>query len=554
MSSGSDAAATANAIRASIDLRRFPWVRPLVSVYATEFERVAPLFAGDPAQPAAWRDRIARVAPAARHRALMADVLSRQLGHRDAPRAARAQVDVLASPQSVAIVTGQQAGLFGGPLYTVLKAVTAIQLARRIQQEHGVPTVPVFWVDAEDHDWDEIRSAALLDRELNPASVSLESLTGAGSQPVAALRLDHRIQSTIDALTEALPPSEFTADVVAILGRRYRAGVSVSTAFAGLLDDLLGHHGLVVYESADPLAKPAVADLFASELSAPGRTSELVRAAGDRLRALGHEPQVEPAPDGVNLFYLGADGRAAIRRRDGQYFVGDGLARSADELAAEAKAHPERFSPNVILRPLVQDRLFPTICYVAGPAELAYQAQLGDVYRTFGIEAPLLHSRATATLLDSAAAKFLDRYDVPFEAFQVQDDLALNRLLERQLPPEIERIFAETEQQLDERVGALRAIVPAVDPTLTGAADTTLEKIRDTLRHLQTKIVQASKRKDDTLRRQFTRTRALLFPGGHPQERVLNVAFFANRYGLRFADRLVDVVPADTSRHHLIVL
>jgi bacillithiol biosynthesis cysteine-adding enzyme BshC len=271
------------------------------------------------------------------------------------------------------------------------------------------------------------------------------------------------------------------------------------------------------------------------------------------MARLGHPPQVEPADDTANLFYVDAAGRRPIRVRDGHYVVGDTTHSRAD-LTAEASAHPERFSPNVVMRPIVQDRLFPTVCYVAGPSELAYQAQLGGVYRTFGVEAPLLHSRASATLLDSASARFLERHHVPFESLQAQDESVLNQLLERQLPPAIEERLHGLEREIGEQASALRDAVTAVDPTLAGAVDTTADRLKDTLRTLHNKIIHASKKKDETLRRQFHRTRELAFPGGHAQERSLNVVFFANRYGPAFVDRLVDELPTSASCHYLLTL
>jgi uncharacterized protein YllA (UPF0747 family) len=201
---------------------------------------------------------------------------------------------------------------------------------------------------------------------------------------------------------------------------------------------------------------------------------------------------------------------------------------------------------------LVQDTLVPTVCYVAGPSELAYQAQLGEVYRTAGLPQPLLASRASATILDSAAAKFLDRHELSLDALQAQDDTTLNRLLEGQLPPQFESIFADLDRLAVDGTQRLKPLVVSVDPTLTGAVDTTLARLRDTLTSLQGKILQAAKKKDDTLRRQFARTRTLTFPGGQPQERVLNVAFFVNRYGPGLVTRLIDVLPPLAGAHLVI--
>jgi len=376
----------------AVDLERFPWVRPLVTAYARNFNAVASLFAGNPADAGAWRETISRVSRAKRDRAALHAVVARQLESRHAPRQAHEAAARLLDPAAVAIVTGQQAGMFGGPLYTLLKAATAIQLAKRVEAEHGVPVVPVFWVDAEDHDWSEVKTARVLDADFAMVDVTAADPPGVQRQPVALLTFGDDIAATLDQLERALAPTEFTAEILATLRARYRPGATVGTAFAGLMDDVLGAHGLVVFEANDPAAKPLAKDIFIGELERPSETARLVQEAGNQMAALGHQPQVEPAPDSVSLFYLDGEGRQPIKR-DGAGVTFGSSARAVADLSREAASHPERFSPNVLLRPLVQDRLFPTICYVAGPSELAYQAQLLAVYRAFGVEPPLLFSR-----------------------------------------------------------------------------------------------------------------------------------------------------------------
>lgn len=553
MSGDSETMPATGLVRDAIDLRRLPWIRPLVTTYLNDFSSVAPLFAGNPKDPSAWRAAIDRVTRTSRDRSQLSAIVSRQLDRRNAPDAARQAAGFLASESTVAVVTGQQAGVFGGPLYTLLKAITAIQLARRVQAEHGTRAVAVFWVDAEDHDWEEIRSARVLDQDLSLRQITLGDLEGAGSRPVTSLVLDAGIQEALIDLESSLAKTEFTAELMSALRQRYRPGIGVTSAFAGWLDDLLGRHGLVVFESGDPDAKPLVADVFGHELEHPGRTAELAREAGAAMSKLGHQPQVEPSEDTVALFYTDATGRRPIKHRDADFIVGD-TARPAAALRDEVRAHPERFSPNVLLRPVVQDRLFPTVCYVSGPSELAYQAQLAGVYRECGVAMPLFYPRAAATLLDSGAARFLDRHHVPLESLHARDESALNRLLEGQLPPALEKTIEQTGRDLTARGETLKAEVVSVDPTLAGAVDTTVERMRETLKTLQSKIIHATKRKDDTLRRQFSRTRALAFPDGHPQERVLSYVFFVNRYGLALADRLLEALPLDTGKHYVLTL
>jgi len=538
--------------RTAIDVRRFGWIRPLAGDYAFDFAKIAPLYAGDPSSRQAWTATIARTREMARPHAAVAGLLAAQQERRGAPPAAREAARKLADGRTVAILTGQQAGAFGGPLFTLLKAVTAIQLARSQAREQQSEIVPVFWVDAEDHDWEEVASCTVLDPAFQPHTITLPKPEGAGERSVAGLMLDGRVERSLEELASALGETEFSEWLMASLRAAYRPGVGMADAFARWLETLLGPHGLVVYDSSDPTAKPLVADLFARELGAAGRTAALAKAAGDELSARGHQPQVIPQPDSIALFHL--DGARRPIRRQGDHFVAGESTFTVDALTEQARTAPNLFSPNVLLRPLVQDTLFSTICYVAGPSELAYLGQLRGVYDSFGIPMPLMYPRATATLVDSATARFLKRYDVPLEGFQPQDESALNRLLGSQLPQSVELAIKEAEDALRRTMERVIEAMPAVDPTLAGAAKTTLAKMEQDLRGLQNKMIQAAKRRDETLRRQFMRAQAQIFPLGHAQERTLGVVYFLNRYGPAVIDRLLSELPLELGRHWVITI
>jgi bacillithiol biosynthesis cysteine-adding enzyme BshC len=538
--------------RLGVDVRRFSWIRPLAGDYAFNFKNVAPLYAGDPADPAAWRAAIARAQQFPRQRDAVAQVLAAQQTRRGAVAEARNAAASLADPRSVAILTGQQAGAFGGPLFTLLKAITALQLARRTAAQHNAPAVAVFWVDAEDHDWDEVAGCTVLDAAFQPRTIAIAPPEGAGERPVAALTLDHRIEENLTELGAALPPTDFTEWVMSGLRAAYRPGVRMADAFARWLEGLLGPLGLVVFESADPAAKPIVADIFIRELNDPGRTAALAAAAGEQLAARGHAPQVVPPPDSISLFHIGG-ARVPVKRHDDGLMVGDGVF-TREALASEAANDPAKFSPNVLLRPIVQDTLFPTIAYVSGPSELAYLGQLGGVYRQFGIPMPLMYPRATATLVDSATSRFLAKYDVAVEEFQPQGESALNRLLQSQLPKSVEHALSDADEAIKRTLTRVIDAMPAIDPTLAGAAKTTLGKMEHDLRGLHSKVIQAAKRRDETLRRQFVRAQSQMFPHGHPQERALGAVFFLNRYGPALIDRLVEDLPLEMGQHWILTI
>jgi bacillithiol biosynthesis cysteine-adding enzyme BshC len=295
-----------------------------------------------------------------------------------------------------------------------------------------------------------------------------------------------------------------------------------------------------------------VAELFAREVEHAGETARLAAGAGDLLQARGYHAQVTPQADSLALFHLDS-GRQPIRRSGSGFLVGD-RAESREGLIARVRSHPEEFSPNVLLRPLVQDTLFPTACYVAGPNELAYLGQLGRVYDAFALPMPLIQQRATATVVDSNALKFLTRHEFPLEALRAQDEGALNALLESQLPASIEASLHDAGRTVDERLTRLAAEVTALDPTLEGATRSTLGRMQDDLRKLHGKIIQAAKRKNETLRRQYHHAQAQAFPGGHPQEREIAFLYFLNKYGPVLVERLHDELTLDMGSHWVVTI
>src|SRR6187402_105882 len=275
----------------AVDIRTFPWIRRLASDYAFAYANVSPFFAGDPATPAAWADTITRSQSYARQPAEIARILAAQQELRGAPAAARASAARLADPATRVVITGQQAGVFGGPLFTLLKALTAMKLAAKVEREQKVPVVPVFWIDAEDNDWPEVSGCTVLDAELSPASIRLADLEGSGQLPIARLNLTAASAAAVDQLEAALPDTEFKASIVESLRRIYAPGVGMATAFGKWIEEVLGPHGLVVYDSSDAAAKALARDVFVKEVSEPGTTARIAAKAGEALVAKGYHAQ-----------------------------------------------------------------------------------------------------------------------------------------------------------------------------------------------------------------------------------------------------------------------
>jgi bacillithiol biosynthesis cysteine-adding enzyme BshC len=538
--------------RIPVDLRSYPGIRRLIVDYSCHFSSLADFFPGDPHDRRAWTSAIERTLTYRRSRSEIASIVEAQLQRREAPAEAIHAAGKLRDGSTLAVVTGQQAGLFGGPLFTLFKAITALKLARQLSADYGVTAIAVFWVDAEDHDWDEVRSCTVFDESLVPRSVALPADAAQTASPVAAVTLGSSIAGVLDDLESVLPASEFRSQLLQDLRTIYSPEAQMADAFSRWLERVLGHRGLVVYDSSDIAAKRLASEIFARELSMPGETTRLATSAGSELAARGYHWQVRMAEDSLALFQLDGS-RQLIRHRDGALVVGD-RRYAPPELVEEARQRPARFSPNVLLRPVVQDALFPTVSYVAGPNELGYLAQLARVYEHFAVPMPLVYPRAMGTILDASAVRFLTKHRLPLDAVQPQDEATLNDLLEKQIPAAVEQAFKATEAAIDAEMSRLTSALPSLDPTLEGAARSTAKRMQHELETLHGKMIAAAKRRDETLRRQYVRVRALAFPNGHPQEREIGFVSFLNQYGPALIDRLDEELPLQMGQHWIVTI
>jgi bacillithiol biosynthesis cysteine-adding enzyme BshC len=326
----------------------------------------------------------------------------------------------------------------------------------------------------------------------------------------------------------------------------------MAEAFGRWIESVLGSRGLIVFDASDPAAKPLVSHIFAREIEQAGQTAQLASDAGAAFEARGYHAQATPQEGSLALFHMNA-GRQPIKPDVGGFLVGE-RSESTAALLDRARTSPDEFSPSVLLRPVVQDTLFPTVCYVAGPNELAYLGQLRGVYEAFSTPMPLIQQRATATILDANAMRFLTRYDVALESLRAQDEAVLNAVLEAQLPPAVESSLDEALHAIEQRMERLAKEVVQIDPTLEGASRSTLSRMQDDLKKLHGKIIQAAKRKDETLRRQFQNARSQAFPAGEPQERAVGFVYFLNKYGPALVDRLYAELPVEAGTHWVVTI
>ncbi len=533
----------------AIDINSFSWSSRLARIYCSDFTKLESFYAWDPSDPASLLRSCEARQTAKIDTTQISSVVFSQLKKRSAPTTALKNAEKLCDPRTVAVVTGQQAGLFGGPFFTLLKAITAISLSKKFEADNGIPTVPIFWIDSEDHDLEEVNKCSVLNKNLDLNRLEL-NCQSTPEQPVSTVSVGDNISDVLNELWLTLPETEFSENLRASLSKCYKPSSGLAQAFADWLDLCLGDEGIVAFDSSDKSAKTLARAVFTNEIEHSGRTSKLATTAGTELSELGYHSQVVPSDQSTALFKI--EQKRELIRMAGNDFVVGGAKQTAATLNQKITDTPELFSPSVLLRPIVQDTLFPTIAYIAGPNELAYLGQLRKVYESFKVPMPVIYPRISATVIDRASEKFLSKNNLSLDSLEAQDDRLLNNLVRESIPSDLEEALNATEKDTQKNLLLVSQKIVAVDQTLAGATKTTISRIERDLQTLRTKIIQAAKRNDETLKRQLQRTRAQAFPNGEPQEREISFVYFLNRYGPEIIGHLLKSLPLDVGKHWLL--
>jgi bacillithiol biosynthesis cysteine-adding enzyme BshC len=524
---------------------------PLFLDYLAGRPRVAPFLGGSDFGLGTLLEAAETSAAHSRPRGAVAAALVRQQEERGAPRAA-ARARELADPATVAVVTGQQAGLFGGPLFVLHKALATLQIARRLAERRRGAVVPIFWVAADDHDFAEVRSVGLLDARGSIRLLRYEPRQEPVGQPAFTILLDDTVARLVDELGEALPPSPSREEVLAIVAECYRPGETLSGAFATLLSRLLPD--LVILDSSDPALKAAASPVLVREVREASPTSRLALETGRALLEAGYHQQVPVRSGFLNLFVMARGERRALGlTEDGLEIRGLGTRITIEEAVRQIENEPGQWSPNALLRPLAQDAMLPTAAYVGGPAEIAYHAQIGSSYAHFGLPRPGLVPRPSVTLIDAASARALEAEELTLPDLTADPEAVVARWA-RETYPDVEAAFARTRSSIEREMGEVEERLASVDPTLRAAAATARGRTLHQIEKLHEKAMRALKKRDQGRVARLRRTRDALFPGGSFQERGLGLLWLVARHGAGVLSELQERVDPFARGHQVVRL
>jgi bacillithiol synthase len=457
-----------------------------------------------------------------------------------------AQFARLRTPGALAVTTGQQPGLFTGPLYTIHKALSAVALARLLEERWGRPVVPVFWLAGDDHDFAEASSASWIAADGSIATASLPPRPPeAPLTPMYRQALGQGVVPALEQLSAGLPVSEFRDATLAWLERHYHPDATVAAAYGGAMAELLGPFGVMAFDSTHPAAKRASAPHLVHALRLARELDDdldrWVEARGATARTSGIT-----VGDGAALVMVEAslgrdrlvrDGASFVTRRSRERFD---LA-AIERIAAEA---PTRLSPNVLLRPAVESAILPTVAYLGGPGELRYLALTPPIYQRLGIRRQLPLPRWSGVVVEPRVDRVLEKFGVTLTDLFEAPGVLEARLVRSQLPGDAVEALATLRRALEEGYAVLQRAAVEIDPTLARPTQAVRQQALTGTQEIEKKLVQHLKRRQETELSQLARARTAIVPNGKPQERVLTVAPFLARYGPALLQELTEAFRA----------
>lgn len=494
---------------------------------------------------------VARLQGSEYPRDALVSILKKQNSRYGAGREALENIARLGNPRSVCVFAGQQVGLFGGPLLTLYKALGLAKTAKYYEGHLGIPVVPIFWMAGDDHDFAEINNTTVTDRQGALATLALEQHTH--GQPAGDIVLESAaIGATIDRLQESLGASDLTANLFSALCEAYAPGKTMVDAFATWMTKLMKGQGLCFFSPHDVEVKSLGRDFFARLLAEGPEIHKRLRETNERLISSGYHVQVEKVENASFVMHYEESRRPVFRSAEG-YRVGEKTLTKL-QVEQELKNHPERFSPDVITRALMQSNLFPVACQLAGPSELAYLAQVNPLFGLLDVPTPIYQARPLLTLVDSRATKTLKTHTIQFEELAGDVEQLINRVLSATMPAEFDDKFKRGHQAIMEQAQRLTESAEKFDSSLADVARQAQNKIDFSLKGLEQKIFAAHKKKNSEIRQRIYKLRNAVMPNGQLQERVLNVSSLIARHGFEVVSSIASAIEPQTNSHKVVFL
>jgi bacillithiol biosynthesis cysteine-adding enzyme BshC len=509
--------------------------------YLFDFNKVSDFYEYDPAEDESFKTRHRYLRDHyTGDREMLANILKKYNQSIDCGQETLKNIELLSKKGTGTIITGQQAGTFTGPLYTIHKAVTTILLAREARNITGDEVVPLFWVASEDHDFNEINYMNFIntDNELESIRLSGDYIaTSVGDIPV-----DEEVFKLIEQLNTKTYDTDFKEKIINDLSKWAKEADDLAEWFSRIMLNLFKNYGLIIFDPMWTEFRELSTDIYQEIIYKQPKLKESFKQTNQRLKELDYSQQITKDRTNTNLFVYIERERNSLLTIDNEFKTrNEKLLTDQRGIIEMIKKHPESFSPNVVLRPLVQEYLLPTLAYVGGPGEIAYHGQLKDLYSIFNLQMPILYPRESITIVESRLASYMEKYDLQKEDIlnsrldqSLEEELALRDDLD------IPERFNEIKEKFSNEYQGLIEDISEIDQNLEKLGEENLERIIGQVDYLEEKTEQFHKRNSKTLVRQFKKLKTNLLPKGKLQERVLNIFPYLLKYDYNLINDLVN--------------
>ena len=490
----------------------------------------------------------------------IAEILTHQNKEWNASQPVFNNISKLNTNNSFLIITGQQAGIFTGPLYTIYKILTALKLSEWLGNKYAdLNFIPCFWLEVDDHDFKEINHIGFFNknnelRQLESAEESNDLL-----KPIHERQINSELSNWRSIIKEEFYETEFLDNVLDKFFEKYAINRAYSDAFARLISDLFGQYGLVVLNPTDPEVKKLGRPIYKKIIENPAQIQKIFNERSELLNQLKFQSQIQLLSNQTLLFFK--DNKKQRIRVDFDE-KRDFLLKYNDQYESVEKnklndiieTTPEQISPNVVLRPIIQDYILPTISYVAGPAEIAYFAQIGAIYDDLNQTMPVIYPRHRITIVENKIQKVLEKQQIEItDLFKHRSQFLEIYIQQKQN----EKIFNEIESiqtEINQKVDQLEKIISETDPTLINTIQKTGQKVNSNIEQIIHKLTNSIEQKEAVEINQIKRTLLHLFPEDNFQERVINIIYLLIKYGPDLINNIYERLPVDSKEHHILYL
>jgi bacillithiol biosynthesis cysteine-adding enzyme BshC len=523
--------------------------------YLYEFENVAKFYPTNFRNENDIKEVLSKVKKTEKERERIVSILREQNPSSTVSSLTSSNIETLISQNSFAVITGQQLGFATGPLYTIYKTITAIKLAQSLSEKHtNYEFVPIFWLEGDDHDFEEVRSIKVLDNENSISTISyddgLDSETNRG--PIGDYTFDLMVEQNFEQLRASLRETEFKNSILALLAKHYYAGASFKSAFVGLMREFFDEYGLILFDPQSAKVKDTLRPVFKKDVEQFRFIAEELITRSANLEEVYHA-QVKIKP--INLFYIEDGGRYSVEPTEIDFRLkGKRKKFTIEELFEQIDFFPEKISPNVILRPICQDYLFPTAFYIGGPAEISYHAQIVPYYEILNLTQPILYPRASATIIESRVQQILDKHNLQLQDFFYDNEQLALKIADSSSEIKVTDIFSRVEKEFSAVFDRLSEDISMIDQTLSDVVSGAKLKTEQYVQGVRERALAAQKRKNEVIFRQIYKTSNVLYPDDDLQERELSFIYFVNKYGLDFIKFIYKNLEIDKFEHQIIKL